>query len=665
MPKSPAKPWLTGYNHDEYCISRWLVVFPLLLVFLMTWSVIVTAAEADQSRWQELLQRQFSEQHDLARLVVEDARLQEKNGRVELSLTLRQQQETPLPLAIPLLISTPRQVFSTTLSSRQAETTFTLELTDRPTEIRLDPYQELPRQLDPAETPPTWAGFMAAQRRLAVIPEEVPAAWEPLLEELTRLGIEPLPLSQIEATDMAAASLMFVNSDQESPAQGFFATPPYSGPDHRIDLTARENPINPDHPAILLNLNTEPATAALQALLAALDSPGLFSRLQIDNGTRRQEITPPAQRGLLVPLDQPPDGIAAPARRGFHDIMTELADTRVIYVGEVHNRYEDHLLQLRVLRAMYQQNPKVAVAMEMFPTSVQPVIDAYVAGDIDEPEFLRQSDYFTHWSFDYRLYREIIDFARAHALPIVALNLERGITSKVFSEGGVAALSGEELALVPADRDLALPGFRQRIGSAFAMHDNDSEEDLERFSGFLQAQSLWDEQMAARMAEFLQNNPEHRLLAVVGQGHSDKINAIPPRLARRLPVTQKVILPVREQPAPSAAADYFFFTQPQSLPDQPLLGVRIRDHEETAGALVAGLSPHGKARGAGIQEGDLIIALNEWEITGANDLRIAMLYQQAGQTVNVRVLRPLTVEEEDQTQDDPPSYETQEFVLEL
>lgn len=692
MPESPAKPWPTGKKNCNPTPSLSLTSTPgswlpkpqrrpaaawllFLLLFSLAWPTAGRAAdEHQQAPWQELLQREFYPSYELARLAVTEARLQETKGRVELHFTLVQQQDTPLPLDIPMLVSTPRQVYSTTLTSQRKKTAFTLELNDRPTEIRLDPYQELPRHLSPNELPPSWAGFLAAEQRLAIIPAETPAAWEPLLDLLARLDIDALPLEQIEPAALATSSLLFVGSEQENPARGFFAAPLHPGSNHPITLEARENPINPEQTGILLSLHSQPAAADLETLLTTLDSPGLFSQLKIADNTLEQQIKAPHQQGILVRLDQPPDGIAAPARRSFHEIMAELADTRVIYVGEVHSRYEDHLLQLRVLRAMHQQHPKVAVAMEMFPAATQPVLDAYVAGELDEPEFLRQSDYFTNWSFDYRLYREIIDFARHHGLPIIALNLERGLTSKVYREGGTTALSPEELAQLPADRDLALPGFQQRIGAAFTMHDSDPETDPAGFSGFLQAQSIWDEQMAHRMAKFLQENPEYRLLAVVGQGHSDKRNAIPPRLARRLAVEQKVILPVREQTASAPAADYFFFVPSQSLPDQALLGVRVRDGEEESGALVVGLSPRGKARAAGIMEGDLIVAIDDWEITGTNELRIAMLYQQPGQTVKVRVLRPIDTERDEETEEleeleeleeTPKSFETQEFTLEL
>lgn len=659
MPKSPWRLWPIGAPDEcspnpagsarpgvlprdrssriNFSTSLMLMFWPLILIGLAAPAAAGQNAPPDQEI-KTLLLRELHDHAGLARLAISRAELAEKNGQVELSFNLRQQQSPPLALAIPLLVVTPERSFTTTLTSRESETAISLLLPERPTEIRLDPYQEVPRRLDRQEIPPTWAGFVAADHRLAILPAETPVAWAPLLDFLHELGIETTTLAEVRDQELAAASLLFLSSPVQNPARGFFAES--DQPANTLSLTVRENPLNPDHWAVLLGLGSD-AAADLASLLHQLNSPGLFSHLLIRDGGIQQQSLTPATKGLRVGLDQPPAGIAVTDRLDFHQIMAELADTRVIYVGEVHNRYEDHLLQLRVLRAMHRQNPQLAVGMEMFPASAQTALDAYVAGEIDEPRFLKESGYFANWSFDYRLYREIIDFARHHRLPIVALNLERGITSKVFREGGVSALSEDERRQIPPDRDLALPHYRQRLQGAFRMHDSDLVgAEADHFSGFLQAQSLWDEQMATRIAEFLRSNPDHRLLAVVGQGHSDKRNAIPPRLARRLAVSQAVILPVREQPVQATVADYLMFLMPQSLPEPALLGVRVQDGAEgLPGALVVSLSPHGKAQAAGIIANDLIVALDHQQITDATDLRIALLYKEPGQTVQVEFQR--------------------------
>ncbi|HET98066.1 MAG TPA: PDZ domain-containing protein, partial [Desulfurivibrio alkaliphilus] len=645
---------------------------PLLLLMMLILISSPAAADRQKSRTDDnflrLLKTQLAAaqgQDSLVELAVNNPQLREKKGRVELSFTLEQSQPTPQPLELPLLIVTPEQIYSTIITSDQASTPVNLLLNDYPTEIRLDPYYEAPRLLSRQETPPTWAGFIKAPRRLAILPgQDAPGSWAPLLAYLAEQEVEVISPAEIQARNLTEAALLFLGDGTANSARGYLIWPDY--PTTAITLEARENPLNPDLPAILLNLPAAAAGTDLDALLGHLRGEGIFSKLQLRDGMVLQHALTPTEAGIRVALDRAPDGVPATARQDFRSIMAELADTRVIYVGEVHNRYEDHLLQLRVLRAMHRQNPKVAVGMEMFPRSTQPVLDAYLAGELEEPQFLKESSWFNNWQFDYRLYREIIDFARHHQLPIIALNLEKGITNKVFREGGVSALSPEEQAELPPERDLALPGYRERIAAAFDIHNHEEEDKQQRFGGFLQAQSLWDEQMAATMAQFLAAHPDYRLLVVVGQGHTDKRNAIPPRLTRRLPVSQQVLVPARENSAAPAAADFFLFLDPQSLPELPLLGVQISDGGEDApGTLVAGISPHGKAYEAGIRENDLIIALDDQQIEDAADLRIAMLYKERGQTLRVRLSRPPAPQPEEQEEGELEPTQTEHELIDI
>jgi uncharacterized iron-regulated protein len=311
----------------------------------------------------------------------------------------------------------------------------------------------------------------------------------------------------------------------------------------------------------------------------------------------------------------------------------------VIYIGETHDKLEDHRLQLRVIRAMHRQWGKLAIGMEMFPRSTQGALDAFVNDTIDEREFLKRSGYFKNWGFDYRLYRDILEYARNNKLPVVALNLDKGITNKVFRNGGIGALTPEEAATIPTERDLDLPGYRERITGVFTMHGQHAPP--EQVNNFFQAQALWDETMAESAAEFLRQNPKHRMAMVVGQGHALKDTAIPPRLARRVPVSQAVILPAREHDVTPGEADYLVSVEPLTLSPLPVLGVQLQESDK--GVKVVGLSNEGKAGEAGIEEGDYILALDGGPIATVEDLKLALFYRNRGETVRVEVLRPRTL----------------------
>ena len=61
-------------------------------------------------------------------------------------------------------------------------------------------------------------------------------------------------------------------------------------------------------------------------------------------------------------------------------ILPELASSNVIYLGETHDSELDHQNQLKIIQELYQRNPKIAIALEMFQRPYQGVVDEYLAG---------------------------------------------------------------------------------------------------------------------------------------------------------------------------------------------------------------------------------------------------------------------------------------------
>ena len=58
-----------------------------------------------------------------------------------------------------------------------------------------------------------------------------------------------------------------------------------------------------------------------------------------------------------------------------HPLATSLSETlaqnRVVFVGEMHDRYDHHLNQLAVLQALHQKNPNIAIGVEWFQQPFQ------------------------------------------------------------------------------------------------------------------------------------------------------------------------------------------------------------------------------------------------------------------------------------------------------
>jgi uncharacterized iron-regulated protein len=320
-------------------------------------------------------------------------------------------------------------------------------------------------------------------------------------------------------------------------------------------------------------------------------------------------------------------------------LLDRLMDRRVVFVGESHDRYEDHLNQLAVIEGLHARGVPLAIGMEFFQQPYQSALDAYVAGRIDEGELLRQTQYYDRWRFDYRLYRPILRFAREQGIPLIALNLEAELTRRV-GEVGIEGLSPEERARVPVDMDRSDPSYRERLESVFAMHPSERQQDVEHF---IEVQLLWDEGMAERAAAYLKDHPERVLIVLAGSGHVEYGQGIPSRLTRRLDVPTAILLNGTQRPVDPAAADFFLYPATVELPKPGLMGVMLESGVDERGALVQGFAEKSGAKAAGLKEGDRIVQIGGESVQAYADVRIALMDRRPGDRLAVEVLRPRTL----------------------
>ena len=131
------------------------------------------------------------------------------------------------------------------------------------------------------------------------------------------------------------------------------------------------------------------------------------------------------------------------------------------------------------------------------------------------------------------------------------------------------------------------------------------------------------------------------MLVIAGRGHTTKDNGIPPRVTRRLPVEQAVVVNSMGRDIEPGLSDFVLFSPEAKLAPPTLLGVMLE--EEEGFLTIKGFSPHGKAKPAGLQEGDILLAVDGEPIRSVEDLKIALLYKEKGKPVRVRVLRPRSV----------------------
>ena len=224
-------------------------------------------------------------------------------------------------------------------------------------------------------------------------------------------------------------------------------------------------------------------------------------------------------------------------------VINGLIDQNIIYLGETHDSSADHQIQLEILQELHKRRPKVSIALEQFQRPYQRVLDDYQQGKLTAAQLIINSEYETRWGFPWSLYEPLLQFAKTNNLPLIALNTPTEVTRKVGRQG-LESLTFADRRFIPALSTIQVgpESYRDRLQKIYTeMHPAKSSipngtnpSKNQRFTRFFEAQVLWDETMADRIAQAVQQNPDRLIVVLVGQGHLFYHDGIPNRVTRRL-----------------------------------------------------------------------------------------------------------------------------------
>ncbi len=313
-------------------------------------------------------------------------------------------------------------------------------------------------------------------------------------------------------------------------------------------------------------------------------------------------------------------------------LVAQLATKRVVFVGEIHDRYDHHLNQLEIIKRLHELDPNLAIGVEYFQQPFQKQVDDYIEGRTSESEFLRATEYYQRWGYDYRLYAPIFRYARDQHIPVRALNVPTALTSAV-AQIGIAGLSEQQRAYLPRQIEPADEEYKSRLRDAFEGHPGLKPD---AFNHFVEAQLVWDEGMAESAAAYLEANPGRRMVILAGAGHVEYGSGIPKRLERRTKASYAIVLNSGEDVEPHIA-DYLLLSQKQELPPSGALGVGLR--ETNGECRIASLSPGGAAEKAGLKKGDVLTEIDAVNVKTTADVHLAIWDKKPGDRVRVRVRR--------------------------
>ena len=267
--------------------------------------------------------------------------------------------------------------------------------------------------------------------------------------------------------------------------------------------------------------------------------------------------------------------------------------------------------------------------MEWFQQPFQQHLDDYIAGKISEKQMLHLTEYFERWGYDYRLYRPVMQYAREHNIPIIALNASTELR-KALSNSGISELPAELKKQLPESYDWSDKDYEKRLRKVLEQHPNYKGT----FESFLRGQLTWDESMAERTAEYLMQNPGSRMLVLAGAGHIEFGSGIPNRIKRRIDVKLVSIMVAEGMLGISSdMADYLVISEARELEPVGLIGAYLNNTSEKV--IISGFSKNSAIRDAGLKEGAVIVGVDDEMIRSNADFRLAMLNKRAGDTIQL------------------------------
>ena len=244
----------------------------------------------------------------------------------------------------------------------------------------------------------------------------------------------------------------------------------------------------------------------------------------------------------------------------FDKMIADLETAKIIYIGEQHTNPEHHEIQLRILKRLTEIHPELSVGMEMFAHPYQSILAQWTKGTLSEAQFLEKTHWYANWKFDFALYQNLLEFIKQNHIPLIGLNVPFHIPPKI-AVGGIDSLSSCDKGYLPDTIDTADKKHRKYVQSVFKQHH---QPGLNNFDYFYEAQCVWEDAMAERIVQRLDNHP---MLVFAGSGHLRHAYGIPLRAHNRNPAEYRTVLPLSAgQTVEADISDYIWVT-PE--PDKP------------------------------------------------------------------------------------------------
>lgn len=345
-------------------------------------------------------------------------------------------------------------------------------------------------------------------------------------------------------------------------------------------------------------------------------------------------------------------------------LAERLAEARIVFVGESHTSIDFHRAQLRLIQELDRAGREVLIGLEMYPYTEQEHLDRWHQGLLTEEGFVTLSHWYRSWGYHWHYYRDIFLYARDRGLPLFAVNAPREVVSQV-REKGFENLTEEEREHVPERIDLDSDEHRRLFRAYFEPEDDeeggedDSDPDDgglhsgmsdEQLESMFAAQVTWDATMGHNAVKALREHggPNAVMVVLIGSGHVAYGLGIERQVLSGFDGGTATVIPIPVadadgEPNPTVRASYADFVwglPPETGELYPGLGLSTTAvSDDDPRRRVIFLSEGSTAGAAGVQVGDLLLALDGEPLPDRETLQRRMADKRWGDAATLTVER--------------------------
>ncbi len=330
----------------------------------------------------------------------------------------------------------------------------------------------------------------------------------------------------------------------------------------------------------------------------------------------------------------------------FEAMIRDLRQVPFVHIGEAHDSLPTHGLQARIIRALWEQDHRLAVGLEMVPAARQEALTEWNLGLLTEEEFLLKSGWYTTWGFNFGLYRPIFAFAKGHEIPLFALDTPREVVAQFQMQDGEVLPEKVKTVVPEPDPAEKESRFLLRTGlESMNMPEALKGAVLERmFEELHRAQVDRATDMADRAVQ-AQRLEGRKVVVLIGSGHL-MFGVGLDRLVRDLSGQQtKSVVPVRiprEWPSVTVTrslADYIVGVPAEERPAYPSIGLAFKAVPDSSRLMVASKPTVGAAGGHDFQKGDIVLSVDGLVFSDVDALLIHLAKIPWGGESRFRLLR--------------------------